>query len=234
MKPYFQDDAVTIYHGDCREILPSLPKVDLVLTDPPYGIDIGHSDKRVGHGLHKESFGEDNGTILNEVVIPIMTGLINSVGQVVVFTGWTSICGYPPPDALGGIHCISGIGVSRWGFTHFVPVLFYGKCPTQHNGCQPNVIDSVVTIEKNGHPCAKPVAWLEWLVSFASLPSQLILDPFMGGGTTLRAAKNLGRKAIGIEIEEKYCEIAAKRMQQEVMELHEPSHPVMDNQSRWV
>jgi site-specific DNA-methyltransferase (adenine-specific) len=217
--PYYQDNAVIIYHADCRDILPHLPKVDLVLTDPPYGINIGHSDKRVGHGLHKESFGTDDDRTLNEIVIPVMTELIDSVGQVVAFIGWSSICKYPPPDALGGIHCISGVGVSRWGFTHFVPVLFYGKCPTQRNGCQPNVIDSVVTSECSEHPCAKPIAWLKWLVNFASLRNQLILDPFMGSGTTLRAAKDLGRKAIGIEIEEKYCEIAAKRMSQTVMEL---------------
>jgi len=219
MKPYYEDSAVTIYHGDCRDILPQLPKVDLVLTDPPYGINIGQSDKRVGHGLHKESFGVDDDKTLNEVVFPVMTELIASVGQVVVFTGWSSICGYPPPDALGGIHCLSGVGVSRWGFTHLVPVLFYGKCPTQHNGCQPNVIDSVVTIESSEHPCAKPIAWLRWLVNFASLPNQTILDPFAGSGTTGRAAKDLGRKAILIEIEEKYCEIAARRMSQSVFAL---------------
>ena len=113
MKPYYQDKWVTIYLGDCREILPELPKVDLVLTDPPYGIDVGHSDKRIGHGLHKESFGDDSSQCINEIVIPIMTHLINTIGQVVVFSGWTNIHKYPPADALGGIHCISGVGVSR-------------------------------------------------------------------------------------------------------------------------
>ncbi len=230
MKPYYQDKWTTIICGDCREVLPNLDvrdyfphlteiKVDLVLTDPPYGIELGHSDKRVGHGLHKETFGDDSGLMLNEVVIPTMVNLIETIKQVVVFTGWTSIHKYPPPDALGGIHCISGVGVSKWGFTHFVPVLFYGKCPTQHKGCQPNVIDSVVAIENNDHPCTKPSAWISWLVNFASIPNQLILDPFLGSGTTCYCAKKLNRYSIGIEIEERYCEIAANRCRQTVMEL---------------
>jgi len=71
----------------------------------------------------------------------------------------------------------------------------------------------------NGHPCPKPLAWAKWLI--AKSTAQTVLDPFMGSGTTLRAAKDLGRKAIGIEIEERYCEIAAKRMSQMVMELCE-------------
>ncbi len=74
--------------------------------------------------------------------------------------------------------------------------------------------------EKNGHPCPKPfILWEKLLLRGSPLKGQTIIDPFMGSGTTLRAAKDLGRKAIGIEIEEKYCEIAAKRMEQEVLPL---------------
>ncbi|KKK85110.1 hypothetical protein LCGC14_2776570, partial [marine sediment metagenome] len=70
-----------------------------------------------------------------------------------------------------------------------------------------------------GHPCSRALGHFRWLVSWWSLPGETILDPFMGSGTTLRAAKDLGRKAIGIEIEERYCEIAAKRCSQSVMRL---------------
>jgi site-specific DNA-methyltransferase (adenine-specific) len=71
--------------------------------------------------------------------------------------------------------------------------------------------------EKNGHPCPKPIGQWKWLVNRATVVGDSILDPFMGSGTTLRAAKDLGRKAIGIEIEERYCEIAANRLRQEVL-----------------
>jgi site-specific DNA-methyltransferase (adenine-specific) len=75
------------------------------------------------------------------------------------------------------------------------------------------------TADKTDHPCPKPYGWMAWAICLASEDGETVLDPFMGSGTTLRAAKDLGRKAIGIEIEERYCEIAAKRMRQEVLPL---------------
>ena len=85
-------------------------------------------------------------------------------------------------------------------------------------GGRPSVIQSNAVSERNGHPCPKPVEWMLWLVKWVSLEDETILDPFMGSGTTLVAAKQLGRRAIGIEIEERYCEIAANRLRQEVLE----------------
>ena len=78
------------------------------------------------------------------------------------------------------------------------------------------MISSTAAANANGHPCPKPLKTMKWAVNLGSEPNDTILDPFMGSGTTLRAAKDLGRKAIGIEIEEAYCEIAANRMAQEV------------------
>jgi len=109
--------------------------------------------------------------------------------------------------------------MSPWGFAGFNPVLFYGKDPRDGKG-QSSVMTTLTgppsCVE---HPCSKPYVAMTWMVAKATLDGETVLDPFMGSGTTLVAAKNLGRKAIGIEIEERYCEIAAKRLSQEVLPL---------------
>ena len=87
-----------------------------------------------------------------------------------------------------------------------------------HKGPMPNVITTTEQAKKNGHPCPKPLRVWSVLMDRVSEQVDVVLDPFMGSGTTLRAAKNLCRQAIGIEIEERYCEIAAKRLEQEVMD----------------
>lgn len=106
-------------------------------------------------------------------------------------------------------------GVGPWGFVNFHPMLFYGK--RGGVGSRPLSMESFATSEESDHPCPKPIKWMTWALSLTD--SQTVLDTFAGSGTTLRAAKDLGRKAIGIEIEERYCEIAAKRMAQEVLAL---------------
>jgi site-specific DNA-methyltransferase (adenine-specific) len=93
--------------------------------------------------------------------------------------------------------------------------MLYGSAPGLEKGAHPTVIKSSAVAETNGHPCPKPLRWMTWLVGLASRPGEKILDPFMGSGTTLRAAKDLARRAIGIELDERYCEIAAKRLAQE-------------------
>jgi DNA modification methylase len=96
--------------------------------------------------------------------------------------------------------------------------MFYGSSPDLQKGSKAIAIASTDTGEKNGHPCPKPLSWMRWLVSLGSRVGETVLDPFMGSGTTLVAAKQLYRNAIGIEIEERYCEIAAKRLSQEVFD----------------
>ena len=109
----------------------------------------------------------------------------------------------------------AGAGRTVWGFETFHPILFYGADPYLASGLgsRPNGIAvNHWFSDKVDHPCPKPVAWMKWMVERTTLPGQSLIDPFMGTGTTLYAAKILGRKAIGIEIEEKYCEIAATRL----------------------
>jgi hypothetical protein len=118
-----------------------------------------------------------------------------------------------------------GIGSSRWGFCTWQPILVYGVDPylAAGKGRRPDGFELMQRGDPDrdlGHPCPKPVGMMRWLVQRVSPErTDVVLDPFMGSGTTLRAAKDLGRRAIGIEIEERYCEIAAKRMGQEALDL---------------
>jgi len=214
VKPYYQHADITIYHGDCREVLPTLEPVDLVLTDPPYGI-----------GEEYLSFN-DRRENLRELIADTMRLLLTHNADLVkrpclITCGVRNVHLYPEPT---WILCwfISGAGGSGpWGFSTWQPILAYGEDPYLSNGLgrRPDAFWMTETSEANGHPCPKPIGPWKWLLTRGSpYDSDVILDPFMGSGTTLRAAKDLGRKAIGIEIEEKYCEIAAKRLSQEVLE----------------
>jgi hypothetical protein len=152
-----------------------------------------------------------------DVVVPAVALALSLVKRGAVFALAPSAWQLPPPDALGAIHIRAANGRSPWGFQNLAPILFYGVAPALEKGAHNTVFTARGKSDtKCGHPCPKPVEWLDWLVGFASLPTETVLDPFVGSGTTLRAAKDLGRRAIGIEIEERYCEIAARRLSQEV------------------
>lgn len=209
MRPYYQDDAVTIYHGDCREILPCVA-ADVLVTDPPYGVGFeGKATKYTEPGGGYLS-GDD------PEIGPFMArAALAVVKRGAVFSGIRLLHDYPKPADIGGVWCPSGAGCGPWGFTCLNPILFYGK---RVGDCLPAGIVSFDTSDNmGGHPCPKPMRWMMWLVALASEPGETILDPFAGSGTTLRAAKDLSRKAIGIEIEERYCEIAARRCAQGVL-----------------
>jgi site-specific DNA-methyltransferase (adenine-specific) len=134
-----------------------------------------------------------------------------------VFCAGSKVGVFPEPSVIGGVYLPSGCGRSAWGFTNFSTIMFYGKAPNIGKGCWPTVLKSTEKAEINGHPMPKPIGWLLWLVGLATLAGETVLDPFVGSGTTLAACKRLGRRAIGIEIEERYCEIAAKRLAQETL-----------------
>jgi len=228
MKPYYQDEWVTIYLGDCREILPTLDKVDLVLTDPPYGVGVKYSeaydDKRDGYW---------------EWFVPVVDAMVK-IGKVTIFThrneslrhivGWDWVGVWNKPGSFG-----ARIGNSAI-LPHWEPIYFYGIHSAGVYGeyC-PDVLtfnpqkaggNSLIGREKwkqssdfSNHPCPKPVGLFQKLAQVFSPSGGVILDPFLGSGTTAYCAKKLNRKCIGIEIEEKYCEIAAKRCSQSVMKL---------------
>jgi len=212
MKPYYQDNSCTIYHGDCREILPELPKVDLVLTDPPYGISEAKG-KNKSRGLLAVSV--DYG-VSNWDDKPIKWELLwelLSIGKNACCFGGNYYPVPPSPSWLvwDKINGSTDFADCELAWTN------YGTAVRQKRHQWYGMLRKGK--EKRWHPTQKPLEIIAWCISLCPNDPQTILDPFMGSGTTLRAAKDLGRKAVGIEIEEKYCEIAVQRLQQEVLSL---------------
>jgi site-specific DNA-methyltransferase (adenine-specific) len=211
-KPYYEEDGIVIYHADCRDILPHLPKVDLVLTDPPYGINAVNRPQP-GAIQYAAIVGDD-------AIMDLR--FIFAIGDAQVVFGANCFPDQLPhrgrwlvwdkrvdarADAMLGSPIELAWTSRRSGFDWI--------CRLQHGGVvNADRKESVARF----HPTQKPVDLMAWTLSKYPEAS-IILDPFMGSGTTLRAAKDLGRKAIGIEIEEKYCEIAVKRLAQEVLPL---------------
>lgn len=213
MLPYYEQDGIAIYHADCRDVLPTLEPVDLVLTDPPYGIGAAlnlRANTRRGNALCASS---DYG-----------------------FADWDDTP--PDPDTMDRV-ISAGAKAIVWGGNYYqlgrsscwlvwdkeTGTNYYADAELAWTN-----LDGAVRLMRHQwkgmfrasddprtHPTQKPEAVMLWCLSFA--PGS-VLDPFMGSGTTLVAAKQLGRKAIGIEIEERYCEIAAQRLAQGVLDLH--------------
>ncbi len=221
MKPYYDEAGITIFHGDCREVLPTLPKCDLLLTDPPYGVNLGtHKAANETRGwLAKKAYKTYDDTPENflSVVVPAIETSLLLVRNGMVFTSGTGLAKLPEYKAVGGVFLPSGVGRTCWGFQNFSFLALYGNAPSLNLGAKPTGIVSTATSGESEHPCPKPIEWMKWAIQLGSLPTDTVLDPFMGSGTTLRAAKDLGLKAIGIEIEERYCEIAANRLRQGVL-----------------
>ena len=221
--PYYADDAVTIYHGDCRELLPFIPKADLVLTDPPYGVELEQKSWAAeNNGRAASVTYRDDAEWVIKLIREVIPVVIAKGQRTIIFPGPSLLWEYPAARTLGCVYVPSGTGRAPWGFQCSHPILFYGTDPYLQEGLggRANSFQSTIGVtEKIDHPCPKPLGWMRWAVVRGSWKGEGVLDPFMGSGTTLRAAKDLGRRAIGIEIEERYCEIAANRMSQTVMAL---------------
>ena len=198
----------TLHLGDCMEILPTLGKVDAVVTDPPYGV--AFQGKNTKHTTRA-----DKGYISGDTEIgPIaFIEAMKIADRALVFSGNRLLYKYPEPYEIGFVSCPAGAGRGRWGWICGSPILYYGKA-TKRGRETPNGFTSFENSEENGHPCPKPEGWMRWAVNKASMEGETILDPFMGSGTTGVACANLGRKFIGIEIEPKYFDIACRRIEQ--------------------
>ena len=212
----------TLYQGDCLEILPMLGKVDAVVTDPPYGVGFsGKTAVQRGGGTKKQIGGYnsfvDSVENITLVVIPAVTLALEMARRGAVTPGTRNLFRYPPADDIGCFFSAAGTGVGRWGFTCSQPILFYGSDPFLEagKGSRANSLGQTYPNDANavGHPCAKPIPQMMWLVGRATSETDIVLDPFMGSGTTGVACVKLGRKFIGIEIEPKYFDIACERIQ---------------------
>jgi len=239
VKPYFTDSTgtITIYHGDCREILPSI-KADVVVTDPPYGLSGGGVQVgQPGNGTRNLDFFDNDSlpeglehvdTLLScaessgclsfyawfgHQQFAKATLAFEAAGWKTRFLVWSRLCPAPPAPGSGWP---SGASLCLYAYKA-------GRTWDPHPRDNPR--SNVLVADnyragapgKNGHPTQMRDVLVAEPIRCSSKIGDLILDPFMGSGTTLRAAKDLGRRAIGIEIEERYAEIAAKRLAQEVL-----------------
>jgi 16S rRNA G966 N2-methylase RsmD len=208
--------------GDCLDVLPGLSGVDAVVTDPPYGVQLKEKTSRYST-IHKAEPYADDPAIVREVVVPAIMMALAKAKRVLVTPGTRNLMDYPRPASIGTVFSPGAGGSDSWGFGCNNPILYYGKCPytAAGLGSRPNSFASnranpyTADEASTQHPCPKPVSWMLWLVSRASLDGETILDPFMGSGTTGVACIRTGRKFIGIEKEPKYFDIACKRIRDE-------------------
>jgi site-specific DNA-methyltransferase (adenine-specific) len=227
MTPYYADDRVCLFLGDCREVTEWLA-ADVLVTDPPYGIGwqqgaIGTGRRRPGVSRYgrNEGIHGDKDTTARDMVLEcwaprpaIIFGALTmppplETGQVLVYR--------KPPDA--------GARGATGGYRRDLEAVYLvGPWPTGIGG-RSSLLTTVTPCVGNpsgpagryGHAHAKPLDVMEALID--ACPPGIIADPFAGSGSTLVAARNLGRKAIGVELVERYCEIAARRLAQDVLPL---------------
>lgn len=211
MEPYYRDEHVTLYHGDCREILPTLARIDAIVTDPPYGL----GDRMVG-GVSEwptwSSGGRRVGGLKWDSEAPSIVPSLPSLAQHSVIWGGNY---FPLPPMRGWL---------VWD--KVVRKFSSGHCELAWTTLdQPvrafNFTNGELATEGKLHPTQKPVSLMEWSIRFLPDNCAVIVDPFAGSGTTLVAAKNEGRRAVGVELDEQYCEIAAKRLCQDVLDFGE-------------
>lgn len=211
-KPYYQDDWVTLYQGDCRDIVPYLEPVDLVLTDPPYGIGeaAGKNKTRGTKKAPAKNYGSydwDNEPIAQSVINAFITQ------PAIIFGG--NYYSMPPSSCwfVWNKETTGDFADCELAWTNLPGAV--RKVNHLWNGFARKYV------EERWHCTQKPLAVMEWCIRQAESKLKktvyTVLDPFAGSGTTLVAAKNMGKKAIGVELEKDYCEIIVKRLKQDVL-----------------
>lgn len=219
--PYYQDDLVTLYHGDCREVAEWLA-ADVLVTDPPYGRAWNQkgglkSGNRRALSHAREGIAGDSDTSVRDATLELWNRRAIVFGDLTlappVGTLLTAVYRKPPDAGVrGGV-----VGLRR----DLEAIYLLGDWP-RNLGSQSSLFTTTARCVGNreglaarhGHPHAKP---LDVLLRLVGLSEGLVADPFAGSGSTLVACKQLGRRAIGVELEERYCEVAAKRLSQDVL-----------------
>jgi len=231
VKPYYQDDNVTLYHGDCLEIIPRLGPVDLVVTSPPYNMGKqsgAYANMRDGYRSYSDDRGDAQYVAWQKSVISALWDATAPSGAI-FYNHKTLIrdgAALPPtryvPD---GVTLRQMIVWNRGGGfnhspSHFCPhhelILLLAhrdfRLKDRPASAAGDVWNLGIDHKAHDHPCAFPESLAT--TAIAATDAKVILDPYAGSGTTLRAANDLGRKAIGIELDEAYCEMIARRLDQ--------------------
>ena len=232
MTPYYSDDAVTIYHGDCMDVLPTLSGVGMVLTSPPYnlGQTQGTEWKALGAG-----YGEHDDAMPHDEYVAWQHDALNACWNTLADDGAIYYQHKPRVKDLGVILPLElnpglplrqiitwdrGSGFMRQ-FSCYVPryewIMLLAKPAFRITTRDVDDLWRIPPVSGSDHPAPFPLVLATRAINTTA--AEVVVDPFMGSGTTLRAAKDLGRKAIGIERNERFCEMAAKRMGQGVLDL---------------
>lgn len=201
-KPYYEGSGITIYHADCRQVLPFLPRFDLLLTDPPYGIGAG----KMNLGMWRTSRMEKGDWDKSTPPSWLMDAMMEAADKHIVWGG--NYYGLPPSRQY--LIWDKGAGFKGRDFAECEQAW----CSWDGNA-KVYLRDPLASGDYRDkvHPTQKPAALMKWCLGLVP-DAKTVLDPFMGSGTTLVASKLEGRQAVGIEINEAYCESAAKRLSQ--------------------
>lgn len=226
--PYYQDDLVTLYHGDCREVLPTIAagSVAALVTDPPYGMNY-QSHRRVA--TQKFAKIADDGAVVTDWFADAWA-TVRDGGAGYVATRWDvfpqwqdELRGYAPTrNVIVWAKDNHGSGDLTGDYAPQHEFILY--LPKGRHVLRGRRLSNVWTVPRDAattyeHPTQKPVSLMGRAIAKSSDPGDLILDPFAGSGSTLRAAKDLGRRAIGVELEERYCEVIVRRLAQQALDL---------------
>lgn len=222
MKPYYEASGITIYHGSNLDVLPAIEGCDHIITDPPYS-DTTHEGARSATASRTlVDFASTTADGIRTVL-----SLARPSRWCVATVDWRHLLPLEIDPPFGLRFVRFGVWIKPNGAPQFTgdrPATGWEAVGIWHRAGVPMTWNrgghhAVWTFNKESgdHPTQKAVALVQKFVSDFTDPGDIVLDPWMGSGTTLVAAKNLGRRAIGIEIEERYCEIAAKRLRQEML-----------------
>lgn len=248
MRPYYSDNAVTIYHGNCLDILPQIDTADHVITDPPYS-DWVHAKVRRGGSIHTPDRTEgvkrpvvSTSAVLGFDALTDETRVACGTEFARITKRWVLVfsdieSAHLWRSALPLDYVRTGIWVKLGATPQFtgdrpasgceVITICHPSGKKRWNGGGSHALWEHAVVNQRSsdprlHTTQKPEPLMTELVTLFTDPGELIIDPFMGSGTTLAGAKRMGRKAIGVEREEKYCEIAARRLSQGALDLFSP------------